>query len=114
MIIRKSQAILEPFANGKIYDYLLPDEKIGISFQEYESGRAPSKGWAVNKKCYEIYFIVSGSAEIYLDNEHSQVESGDLVIIKPKQKIYFISHKLKMITVTQPNFFYEQYEEIRE
>jgi len=112
MFIKKSKAIIEPFANGKIFDYLLPDENIGISYQEYANGRAPTKGWAVNKICYEIYFIVDGKAEVFLDNEHEYVEKGDLVIIKPKQKIYFIVDNLKMITITQPNFYYEQYEEV--
>lgn len=112
MLIKRSKAVIEPFANGKIWDYLLPDEKIGISYQEYKSGRAPAKGWALNKVCFEIYYIVGGKAKIFLDDEHYFVEKGDLVIIKPGQKIYFIVNNLKMVTVTQPNFYYEQYEEV--
>lgn len=49
---------------------------------------------------------------MHVDDEKSMVETGDLVIIKPKQKVFFITDNLKMITITKPNFYYEQYEEI--
>ena len=50
MIIKKSKANVEKFGKGKIYDYPLPDEKIGVSYQEH-NGRVPEKGWGINKIC---------------------------------------------------------------
>lgn len=111
MIIKKSQTTIESFADGKVFDYPMPDEKIGISYQEH-NGRAPLKGWGVNKTCYELYFIIEGKAEVFIDGEKGIVEKGDVVVIHPSQKSYLIADNLKLITITSPNWNKEQYKEI--
>jgi len=111
MIIKKADTNIEHFAKGKIFDYPLPDGKIGISYQEH-NGRVPNKGWGVNKVCYEIYFIVDGKASIFIDNEKAIIEKGDIVIIYPNQKSYIITNNLKLVTITSPNWYKKQYEEV--
>lgn len=111
MIIKKSQTKIEHFAKGIVFDYPMPNEKIGISYQEH-NGRTPLKGWGINKVCYELYFIIGGRAEIFIDNEKEIVTKGDLVIIFPRQKSYIIANNLKLITITSPNWNQEQYLEI--
>ena len=111
MIIKKNQTKLEHFSEGKVFDYPMPSEKIGISYQEH-NGRAPKKGWGVNKICYEIYYIISGKAEIYIEDEKSIVENDDVVVIFPGQKSYMKAHNLKLITITSPNWSSDQYSEV--
>lgn len=54
MIIKKSKTSVENFSKGIIYDYPLPNEKIGISYQEYLSKvRVPKTGWGINTKYFE-------------------------------------------------------------
>jgi len=112
MIIKKSQTITEYFAKGKVFDYPMPDERIGISYQEH-NGRAPAKGWGVNQACYELYFIIDGHAEVFIDNKKEIVAKGDLVIIYPSQKSYMVANNLKLITITSPNWNKEQYKEVK-
>lgn len=52
MVIKKTKANNESFVKGIIYDYPLPDEKIGVSYQEH-NGRLPEIGWGVNKINYD-------------------------------------------------------------
>ncbi len=111
MIIKKSKTRIEHFGPGVIYDYVLPDEKIGVSYQE-QNGRVPEKGWGVNTTCYELYYVIDGEADVFIDDEQEKVEKGDLVIINPKQKSYLIAKNLRIITITSPNWDQKQYREI--
>ena len=111
MIIRKSQTKIEHFAKGKVFDYPMPNKNIGISYQEH-NGRVPIKGWGINKVCYELYFIIDGNAETFIDKEKEIIAKGDLVIIFPGQKSYMMANNLKLITVTSPNWNKEQYQEL--
>jgi mannose-6-phosphate isomerase-like protein (cupin superfamily) len=115
MIIKKTQTTLEQFASGQIFDYPLPNDKIGISYQEYKGEvRVPEKGYGVNTKCLEIYYVIDGEAEVYIDQSHGKVAKGDLVILQPNQKSYLKGKSLKLLTITSPNWDKDQYKEISE
>jgi len=40
----------------------------------------------VHTECYEIYYILSGSGEIIVDEEHSTIDEGQAVHILPNKK----------------------------
>lgn len=111
MIIKKSQTTLEAFSQGKIWDYPMPGEPVGISYQEYDV-RVPEKGWGINSLCWEAYYVIAGSAEVYVDDTKYNVETGDVVVLKPNQKSYLVAKQLKVLTITQPNWNIEQYKEV--
>ena len=110
MVIKKSQTKIEKFGPGLIRDYPLPDNKIGVSYQEH-SGRVPEKGWGMNTKCLELYYVIEGEAEIFIDDGHEKVEVGDLIVINPNQKSYLVAKNLKLLTITSPNWYEGQYKE---
>ncbi len=111
MFIKKNQATTESFAKGIVQDYPMPNDDLGISYQE-QSGRVPVKGWGINDVCHEIYYVISGTAEVYIDNEHKTIQEGDIVILLPGQKSYLIANQLKLLTITQPNWYAGQYRQI--
>ncbi|MBI2044237.1 AraC family ligand binding domain-containing protein [Candidatus Pacearchaeota archaeon] len=111
MIIKKEQANPEDWEESTILDYPMPNEKVGISSQEHQ-GRVPKKGWGVNTVCYEVMYVLGGTAEIYVDDEHYKVKEGDVIILQPKSKSYLIGNKLHLLTITQPNWYKEQYKEV--
>ena len=111
MIIKKQQTTVESFAKGSIWDYPIPDEQLGISYQEH-NGRVPEKGWGMNTVCFEAYYIIGGTAEVCIDDEQDTIQAGDVVILKPGSKSYLIADHLRIVTITQPNWYKEQYKEI--
>ncbi len=114
MIVKKAQATsIKANDHSTIWDYPLPSEKTGISYQTLD-GRLPEKGWYKNEVCYEIIFILGGKANINVDGEESEVEKGDLVILEPGQKHYGNYKRVSLITVTSPNWYEEQCKIIEE
>lgn len=113
MIIRSSDATKIPFPEGTIWDYPMPNEDIGISYQELH-GRGPAKGKYLNKVCHEIYFIISGSASVYMNSSNSEVTTNDVIIVEPNTPHYIKAKNLKYITITRPNWYEKQYEVVDE
>ena len=107
MVIKPDPKKIQASAHGFIQDYVLPTEDVGISYQQYD-GRAPDKGYWVNTVCWEAYYVIDGSATIYGDDKAYSVEKGDVFIMLPGQKIRMIAKKLKIITITKPNWFASQ------
>lgn len=111
MIIKRTNATPETFGNGKVFDYPMGETTVGISYQEHH-GRVPEKGWGINTMCWEAFYVISGKAEVFVDEDHDVIESGDVVVLKPGQKSYIIAENLKLLTVTKPDWFKEQYKEV--
>ncbi|OGK29254.1 hypothetical protein A3D06_00835 [Candidatus Roizmanbacteria bacterium RIFCSPHIGHO2_02_FULL_40_9] len=110
MFIKKSQSTpIKTDNDSTIWDYPMPSEEQGISYQEL-NGRLPKKGWYKNIKCHEIFFIISGSATVTIEDETQDANEGDMVIIEPGQKHYGIYQQTKLITITTPNWYDEQCE----
>ena len=108
MVIKRSQTTeIKANAESTIWDYPMPTEETGITFQTL-TGRLPEKGWYINKVCHEIIFITDGKAEINIDGESHQLEKGDVVILKPGQKHFGKYLKTSLITITSPNWYEEQ------
>jgi mannose-6-phosphate isomerase-like protein (cupin superfamily) len=111
MIVRKQDRRLEhDDPNVKIYDYPLPGVGFGISYQEYSEGRHPKKGAWKNTVCEEAYFILDGGAIVYLDGNANQVSEGDIIVIPVKHTVYLETTGVKLLTITNPDWFAEQHE----
>lgn len=110
MLIKKKQRTKEQFGNnGLVWDYPMPEDKIGIALQELD-GRVPDSGWGRNNICYEVCYAISGTAEVFVGDRKYEVAEGDIFVIKPREKSYIIGHDLKILTVTSPNWYKEQCE----
>lgn len=94
---------------GVIFDYPMPNEELGISYQILH-GRCPVKGRYLNTKVHEIYFIISGSATFFLGSKKFTIGKNDIIIVKPNTPHHLENVKnLKFITITRPNWYPEQY-----
>ena len=112
MVIKKSSRELEVNAKGvKIYDYDLSNSLIGLSYQELE-GRVPGVGTGINSVCKEWYFILAGAGYVTVDGKTDTIEAGDIVIIEPGQASYLDARDLKFLTITEPNWYKEQHQEV--
>lgn len=110
MKIQKNQSKKEKIAGeGFVWDYPVPSEEIGFSVQEL-NGRVPDKGKYKNKVCNEACYVIKGNGKVYIDDEEFGIKEGDIYFIKPSQKSYVIAKQMKILTITQPNWYKEQCE----
>lgn len=114
MIVRKQNRVLElNKPDAKIYDYPLSGVKVGLSYQEYLEGRHPRLGGWKNTVCEEVYYILSGQASIFVDNEVCEAGEGDAVVIPVGSTSYLKTQGVKILTITNPDWYPEQHQEVK-
>ncbi len=96
---------------GEIFDYPMPNEEIGISYQTLH-GRGPIKNNYLNTVCHEIYVIISGTAVFTIKGKAFSVEPKDMVIIEPNTPHFIQANHLVYFTITRPNWYESQYKEV--
>ncbi len=111
MLIKFSDTTKFPVKDWVVWDYPMPDDKVGISYQRVKS-RVPEKGRCLNRVCHEMFFIVKGSGTFYVGDEVYEVKAKDLVIVEPKVKHHIETRGLEYVAVTRPDWYAEQYEEV--
>lgn len=110
MVIKKQEATpIQANIQSTIWDYPLPSEDTGLTYQILH-GRLPEKGWYRNKVCYELLFIIKGTARLNIDEIEYEAMEGDVVVLKPGQKHYGNYSQVSLITITSPNWYEEQCE----
>lgn len=96
---------VNPFPNSRVctaFEYPLDDPDMNGSIIELK-GRYPEKGWTVNERCKEIAYIFSGMAKLDVDGKEHELEPGDVVLIKPGEKFFWMGN-CKMFMVCNPAF----------
>ncbi len=113
-VIRKQTRVKE-LDNGvsKLYDYALPGISMGLSYQEIH-GRVPADGSAKNTVCDEFYYVLEGSAQIVIDGKEDVILPGDVAVIPSGSTSYLIGNHLKLLTITNPDWYTEQNENVDE
>lgn len=114
MVIRKNQTTKIAATPGNIiWDYPMPSEDHGVSYQELD-GPIPETGWYRNTVCHELFYIIEGTATMFIDDKKYEAGPGDVVILTPNQKHKGVYHQTKMITVTSPNWYEKQCERVED
>lgn len=113
MLIKKSQAIKKQISeNGFVYEYQDANKNLGLAVSEL-NGRVPDEGTMKNKVCLEAYYVMSGSAKVFMNNEVFELSEGDIFYIEPNQEFYVEASNLKLVIPTSPAFYPEQWENIK-
>jgi mannose-6-phosphate isomerase-like protein (cupin superfamily) len=95
---------------GTIWDYLINSE-VGLSYQQLNM-RGPRSGRYLNKKCHEIYFVISGVATFFVGDDEYSVGAKDIVVVEPGTPHHIETRKLTYVTITRPDWYEEQYEQV--
>lgn len=110
MLIREEESKIKN--NGKnciVIEYEFPYKELGIAVAKI-NGRYPDKGKAVNIKCDEMYYVISGEAIIYTQEGEFEIKKGDTYYFE-KNKWYYVEAKnLEIVLPTAPAWFLDQYE----
>jgi mannose-6-phosphate isomerase-like protein (cupin superfamily) len=100
-VYRKSDAAIKHKSGVDVTVYdgsgkMSPD----VVYQEVEKGKF--KEWYSDKST-QTWYIIEGQGTFVLDSERHDVSAGDLVVVPPKVKKYYLG-KMKMLLVTSPTF----------
>jgi len=50
---------------------------------EYTKGRSDARSWVHYHDNYEIYYLLSGKRQYFINDKIYRIEKGDVIIIKP-------------------------------
>jgi len=94
MLVKKEQRKEKKIAKqGTVWEYRLPSKAIGFALSEL-NGRVPDHGWMKNKACNEIYYVISGSGTLFIEDEKHDLKEGDVFLIEPGKKFYVLGKYL--------------------
>lgn len=54
-----------------------------------------------NKKSTLLYYVVDGSGTFFLNKKPTEVAKGDMVVVKPNTKCYYLG-KMRLVLVSTP------------
>lgn len=113
MLIKKDQRIKKQIApNGFVYEYPDANKDLGIAVSELH-GRIPEEGRMKNTVCHEAYYVLSGSARVFMGDQVFEISEGDVFQIEPQQEFYVEAQDLKLVIPTTPAFYPEQWENVK-
>lgn len=106
--IPKSAAL--QFNNGvhcSVYEYATEHPGINIGVAEIR-GRYPDSGWAMNKECTEMGYVLEGSGKLVTGEQTAILAMGDVVLIPNGEKYYWEGH-MKLLLPATPAWYPEQH-----
>lgn len=91
-----------------IFEYNTKDKDINFCFCNI-NGRYPIKGYAINKHCKELAFVISGNGTINVNQKNYNLNQNDVVLINKGEK-FFWQGKLTLALPCSPAWNTSQYE----
>ena len=114
MLVKKEQRKEKQIAKeGTVWEYHLPSKAIGFALSKL-NGRIPDSGRMRNKVCNEIYYVISGSGTLFIEDKKYELKNGDVFLIEAGKKFYVIAKNLQIALPTSPAWYPEQWEIIKE
>ncbi len=80
----------------------MPEKHVSGAIAEI-NGRYPQTGFAVNKICKELVYIISGSGQIVTRSKAQKFTSGDSIFIDANEDFYWQGN-FTMYMATTPSF----------
>lgn len=91
------------------YEFPLNDHDINGALVELD-GRYLEKGYAVNRVCKELVYVVSGQGKLVIkDQSEVSIAKKDVLLIEPGEE-YFWEGKLTMFIPCTPAWYPEQHQ----
>ena len=113
MLIKKESCKIKQITPiSRVFEYPDPSKDLGIAVSEL-NGRVPAVGKMVNNVCQEVYYVISGSGEVFYKGETFMLEEGDVFYIEAKTPFHVEADNLNLLLVTSPAFFVEQWENVK-
>ncbi|HLD25322.1 MAG TPA: hypothetical protein VJB96_05390 [Patescibacteria group bacterium] len=94
-----------------IEEYIMREKSISGA-TAIVSGRYPEKGYATNLVSYELVLVLSGNGYIGTKRKKRAIELGDCLLLKPKEKYYWLGH-MALFMVTTPAWNLRQHKIVK-
>lgn len=110
MHIKKSEATMfEHSKDCTVWEYEFPSKDLSYA-TAIINGRYPTEKRVRNRKCQEVYFVLSGSGTIHSAKGDVAMHEGDLYFFE-KNEIYWVEgNNLKLALVNTPKWTPDQHE----
>ena len=95
-------------SNCIAYEYPMQNPEINIAVVEIIH-RYPDQGYATNRKCSEIGYILKGSGKLITETGEICLSSGDVIYISPEESYYWEGNMTVIVSAT-PAWYPEQHE----
>lgn len=82
-------------------------ESVDVAYTQMD-GTYPTKGWSANKTSTMLYYLLSGSAKIFLVNGTSYIIDKEDVFVLPPNTFYRICGKFEALMICSPAWKPEQ------
>ena len=102
---RLSKFQATPFLSIREYFTAEDSPKLGVALAELNGEYGENK----NSEVDQIIFVISGTLRIELDGHPYLLEEEDALMI-PRGTWYFVSGEGRFLAITNPAWFFEQYE----
>jgi len=66
-----------------------------------------------NNAVHEVYYVLSGTAKVFMDNKVYEISEGDVLHVNAGQEYYVEANNLKLVIPTAPAFYLEQWENVK-
>jgi len=110
MLVKKEDSVKKQIAPDCIVqEYSLDNKNLDFALAEI-NGRFPESGKTTNKVCQEIYYIISGTGTLYIDDKEIELNKGDVYLIGAEKKYHVTGENLNIALATSPAWYPEQQE----
>lgn len=110
MLIKKSESLKkELWSNCTVREYKW-ESKVLSSAKSTINGRLPEKWTFKNRKCEEVYFVISGTGKIYSNKWVFKLNEWDVYHFDKWEKYYVEWDKLEIVISNSPKREPEQFE----
>lgn len=109
--VKRQDAIKHTNASTcSVYEYPTKNAEISIGVAEI-TGRYPEQGFAMNRICNEMGFILKGTGKLVTEAQSIDLSPGDVVCIPTGEKFYWEGN-LTIVLPTTPAWDPQQHEMI--
>ena len=91
-----------------VYEYAFDDPDINGAVGVI-NGRYPETGWAVNERCKELVYVMSGEGTLETHTQSQPLKVGDAALIMPGDHYYFQGRKLIIFMPCAPAWSLDQH-----
>jgi len=110
MLIKKEDRVQKQISQDSfVWEYPFNNEKLGVCISKI-TGRFPDRGRAINNKCDEMYYVVSGTGKAIIEDKEFQLGYEDVLQIKAGNKYFIEGQELVIVVATSPEWQPEQAE----
>ena len=108
MLITKNAAHKKENGNTcTVWEYDFKKQEVGFSCAQI-NGRYPATGRVVNMACDLIYFVVSGSCVIHIENQVIELKQHDAFFLERNKEYFVVGDQAMLTLVESPRWTFGQ------